>query len=154
MSGLLLGCCIISVDLCGIDGLRKKEMPSKRPAWPLPWVRADPFAIARETFSPKKEEGIELRARITGLVVSGAARRAGVGRALVAEAEALAGTWGHSSMLLRVEESNFVGIDFYRRLGYEVPAGCAESVPGTKLSVDRWGTRWTKSTHVPLQRML
>jgi len=151
-TGQLLGCCHVGVALCGIDGRREKELrPSKRPAWPAPWERTDPFAA----FFASKEgiPGLERRARLSGLVVSGAARRAGIGRLLVAEAEALARTWGHSSLLLRVEERNDAGLGFYRKLGYSVPAGCA-ATPGSRLVVDRWGTRWTVSTHIPLQRVL
>ena len=55
---------------------------------------------------------------VDDLVVDGAARRSGVGRALMAEAETWARERGASAMELNVYDFNADAIDFYQELGY------------------------------------
>jgi len=63
-------------------------------------------------------EGAELRAVIANLAVDRECRRQGVGRRLVAEAEATAQEWGYDYIWLLVEESNERAQRLYRKMGY------------------------------------
>lgn len=168
--GVIVGSCCCGVAAATADGRKQDEplvqrdgSPSLRPAWPLPWDRSDPLAVARallggqatgsETAEPGGAEATyEPRALLDGLVVSSSSRRAGIGRALVAEAEALARSWGHATLLLRVEASNTHAREFYARLGYAVPSGCEEVVSGRKLVADNWGCKWVAGKDTPLER--
>mmetsp|Transcript_676 Transcript_676/g.2079 ORF Transcript_676/g.2079 Transcript_676/m.2079 type:complete len:404 (-) Transcript_676:874-2085(-) len=94
------------------------------------------------------------RAVLDGLVVRASSRRAGVGRALVAEAEMLARSWGSGALLLRVEAANRGAREFYTQLGYTPPAGCDERVAGRKLVADRFGAKWAPAEDAPLARAL
>jgi ribosomal protein S18 acetylase RimI-like enzyme len=59
-------------------------------------------------------------ALVTGLVVDPAARRRGIGRGLVAEAEGWARARGLGSLRLRARAARTGAHDFYRRLGFTV----------------------------------
>lgn len=58
------------------------------------------------------------RVEITALVVDHAARRAGVGRALVAAVEAWASQWGIDVVVVRSNVSRETSHPFYEALGY------------------------------------
>jgi GNAT superfamily N-acetyltransferase len=58
------------------------------------------------------------KAVITGLVVTTSARRSGVGRALVAAAEAWAAAHRHPALAVRSDVTRAGAHDFYRDLGY------------------------------------
>ena len=58
------------------------------------------------------------RAELTGLVVGAAARRAGVGRALVAQAERWAAARGLGLVTVRSNAARLESHPFYERLGY------------------------------------
>lgn len=57
---------------------------------------------------------------IDGLAVAAAARRRGVGRALLAAAERLARLWAWPSLWLDVDASNAVAVQLYSELGYTI----------------------------------
>jgi GNAT superfamily N-acetyltransferase len=138
--------------------------PSLRPAWPLPWDRTDPLALARALLLGGRDgeresggvggvgEAFAPRCVLDSLVVAPDARRGGVGRALLAEAEALARGWGQPSLLLRVEASNSGARAFYAALGYATPAGCASEARGRRLVADSWGSKWAQALDAPLER--
>jgi len=63
-------------------------------------------------------EGAEIRAVIANLAVDRECRRQGVGRKLVAEAEATAREWGYDYIWLLVEEDNERAQKLYRKMGY------------------------------------
>jgi GNAT superfamily N-acetyltransferase len=60
------------------------------------------------------------RVEIVGLVVSSAARRRGVGRALVAEAERWAARQGAETVVVRSNQQRVESHAFYPALGYKV----------------------------------
>jgi ribosomal protein S18 acetylase RimI-like enzyme len=60
-----------------------------------------------------------LRVEIQGLVVSSAARRRGIGRALVGAAEAWASTLGAGVILVRTNSARVESQSFYPALGFE-----------------------------------
>mmetsp|Transcript_7770 Transcript_7770/g.15888 ORF Transcript_7770/g.15888 Transcript_7770/m.15888 type:complete len:349 (-) Transcript_7770:142-1188(-) len=55
---------------------------------------------------------------MANLAVIPSARRRGIGNMLVAEAESLVVDWGFRELLLKVETSNVVAMEFYDSLGY------------------------------------
>jgi ribosomal protein S18 acetylase RimI-like enzyme len=55
---------------------------------------------------------------LSNLAVAPCTRRSGVGRRLLAEAEALAASWGCRSMALHVDPTNTAAIKMYERAGY------------------------------------
>lgn len=146
--GAIVGSCCCGMAAASADGRRQDEPALDQNGWQLPWARSEPrSADAAATYEP--------RALLDGLVVRSRSRRAGIGRALVSEAEALARSWGHASLLLRVEASNAEARAFYARLGYARPAGCAEVVAGRKLVTDgRRGCTWVAGEDAPLERAI
>mmetsp|Transcript_8937 Transcript_8937/g.25962 ORF Transcript_8937/g.25962 Transcript_8937/m.25962 type:complete len:253 (+) Transcript_8937:183-941(+) len=52
------------------------------------------------------------------LAVSPKARKQGIGKRLLAEAEAQAGEWGYSELYVQVDEDNVEACRFYERLGF------------------------------------
>ncbi len=58
-------------------------------------------------------------AEVEPLGIAASARRRGIGRALMAAAEAQARRWGASAMLLSVVGFNEDALRFYRALGYD-----------------------------------
>jgi ribosomal protein S18 acetylase RimI-like enzyme len=84
------------------------------------WVAGDPprgFCIARIDRAPPVHEETE-RAEITDLGVRPAARRGGLGRALVEAADAWARERGVGRMEVRVAARNAEGQAFWRALGF------------------------------------
>lgn len=61
-------------------------------------------------------------AYLSNLAVSPLCRRMGVGSALLARAEEVAGSWGCAFMTLHVDASNNAGIELYRSAGYRFVA--------------------------------
>ena len=76
---------------------------------PLGWLHAHTAQLIESGF----------RAEILGLVVSPDARRAGIGRALVAEAERWAGSLGAEVVAVRSNVAREESHSFYPALGYE-----------------------------------
>jgi ribosomal protein S18 acetylase RimI-like enzyme len=79
------------------------------------------FAVVRRVaqpghvFAPPRQ-----RALVDGLGVAARSRRRGVGRALMAAAEAQGRAWGVATVALDVQGFNADAEAFYRALGYEV----------------------------------
>ncbi|KAG8463962.1 hypothetical protein KFE25_000130 [Diacronema lutheri] len=167
--GLLVGSCCCGIVRATADGQLENEplvqrdgSAALRPPWPQPWDRADPLTVLRALLAGPAADDARARAGgdfvpravLDGLVVRASSRRAGVGRALVAEAEMLARSWGSGALLLRVEAANRGAREFYTQLGYTPPAGCDERVAGRKLVADRFGAKWAPAEDAPLARAL
>jgi GNAT superfamily N-acetyltransferase len=169
----IVGSCCVALAEANPSGRTRNEPlvqkdgnPLLRPAWPLPWDRTSPLAVARSLLggadeTPSADPGVQLeverfeaRAIMDTLVVANDRRRAGAGRVLVAEAEELARSWGQSSLLLRVEAQNSQARAFYERLGYATPADSPAEVSGRKLVADNWGTKWISARQMPLERRI
>lgn len=165
-----VGSVVVEVCAASADARRENEPlverdPSRRPAWPRPWDRRDPLAVARALLGADADSGAASsggpgsgdfapRALVDSLVVAEDWRRVGVGAALLEEAERLARDWGQPELRLRVEASNSGALAFYGALGYACPTGMAEVVGGRKLVADGWGCKWAPASDTVLQKAL
>lgn len=95
------------------------------------WLALSPDGALLGTFAlkPQGEAGAELRR----MYVDPAARRRGVARAMLAEAEALCAAWGVRRLFLTTSSLNQAAIALYRRAGYRQADYRPEGTPPEPL---------------------
>eukprot|EP00241_Pyramimonas_parkeae_P012772 CAMPEP_0114259856 /NCGR_PEP_ID=MMETSP0058-20121206/20126_1 /TAXON_ID=36894 /ORGANISM="Pyramimonas parkeae, CCMP726" /LENGTH=277 /DNA_ID=CAMNT_0001374951 /DNA_START=66 /DNA_END=899 /DNA_ORIENTATION=- len=146
-SGELLGC----VEVREMRGyLRPRELVDV-PAQSDDQGEDDskPEVNAQMEFSLRAQRNRPPWPYMANLAVTTQARKRGVGRALVSEAEKTVSSWGFRELVLKVESTNDVANTMYERMGYcEVHAQA-----GYKVQGDSVFGKVVPVTHLYLQRL-
>lgn len=100
------------------------------------------FDLAADTMPDGGEFRFEWQPYVTALAVRPDARRRGIARALMQEAESTALSWGYDEAYLEVTEGNERARKFYERIGYRERRGTS-STRQTEMAVRGAGVlRW------------
>mmetsp|Transcript_34094 Transcript_34094/g.45075 ORF Transcript_34094/g.45075 Transcript_34094/m.45075 type:complete len:275 (+) Transcript_34094:86-910(+) len=94
-------------------------------------------------------EEVELRPVMSNLVVAKTARKRGLGKKLIRQAESKTKSWGYKELLLLVDKENIPAQKLYKKMGYSV---LFEDKTATKLVPDKFQIKTIPSTNICMRK--